>query len=88
MAARWAAGEEILTACNMDLFHVDSLDEVRDVFVCFIPRCVGSFWCVCESRAAYVVYTAHGKVTRGCSCGTTNPTSSQTAYCFVQATAR
>ncbi|CAN9499830.1 unnamed protein product [Ophioblennius macclurei] len=27
MAARWGAGEETLTACNMDFFHMDTLDE-------------------------------------------------------------
>ncbi|XP_029926138.1 peroxisome proliferator-activated receptor gamma coactivator-related protein 1 [Myripristis murdjan] len=27
MAARWGAGEEILTACNMDFFSTDTLDE-------------------------------------------------------------
>ncbi|XP_034537885.1 peroxisome proliferator-activated receptor gamma coactivator-related protein 1 [Notolabrus celidotus] len=27
MAARWGAGEETLTACNMDFFTMDSLDE-------------------------------------------------------------
>uniref|UniRef100_UPI003AACEBF1 uncharacterized protein pprc1 isoform X1 n=1 Tax=Centroberyx gerrardi TaxID=166262 RepID=UPI003AACEBF1 len=27
MAARWGAGEEILTACNMDFFCTDTLDE-------------------------------------------------------------
>ncbi|KAK5853988.1 hypothetical protein PBY51_015095 [Eleginops maclovinus] len=27
MAARWGAGEETLTACNMDMFPMDTLDE-------------------------------------------------------------
>ncbi|XP_070696695.1 peroxisome proliferator-activated receptor gamma coactivator-related protein 1 [Pempheris klunzingeri] len=27
MAARWGAGEETLTACNMDIFPMDTLDE-------------------------------------------------------------
>ncbi|KAJ4948713.1 hypothetical protein JOQ06_020238 [Pogonophryne albipinna] len=27
MAARWGAGEDTLTACNMDMFHMDTLDE-------------------------------------------------------------
>lgn len=29
MAARWGAGEETLTACNMDLFQLDKLDGVK-----------------------------------------------------------
>ncbi|KAK0135618.1 Peroxisome proliferator-activated receptor gamma coactivator-related protein 1 [Merluccius polli] len=29
MAARWGAGEEILTACNLDLFATDTLNEVK-----------------------------------------------------------
>ena len=29
MAARWGAGEEILTACNLDYFATDTLNEVN-----------------------------------------------------------
>lgn len=29
MAARWGAGEAMLTACNMDFFSTNTLDEVK-----------------------------------------------------------
>lgn len=29
MAARWGAGETMLTACNMDFFATNTLDEVK-----------------------------------------------------------
>lgn len=32
MAARWRVGEETLTACNMDFFAMDTLDEVNNLF--------------------------------------------------------
>lgn len=48
MAARWGAGEETLTACNMDFFPMDTLDEVYNLFR--IPPsftyCTGSLFCV------------------------------------------
>lgn len=28
MAARWGAGEDTLTTCNMEYFSMDTLDEV------------------------------------------------------------
>lgn len=32
MAARWRVGEETLTACSMDFFAMDTLDEVNNLF--------------------------------------------------------
>lgn len=31
MAARWGVCEETLTACNMDIFQMDTLDEVKNL---------------------------------------------------------
>lgn len=33
MAARWGAGEDSLTACNMDFLHLDTLDGVK--YMCY-----------------------------------------------------
>lgn len=67
MAARWGAGEDTLTACNMDFHQLDTLDGV--MYMChYIVRLVlslllvflvfvepeGSVLCSCAE-------TAHGK---------------------------
>ena len=33
MAARWGAGEEILSACNMEFFSTNTLDEVKYTYL-------------------------------------------------------
>lgn len=61
MAARWGAGEETLTACNMDFFPMDTLDEVRNTSVLYplaFNAAVGGCVCVCGSGAESVVCTS------------------------------
>lgn len=58
MAARWGAGEETLTVCNMDFFPMETLDEVMNTSVLYplaFNATVGSCVCVCGSGEEGVV---------------------------------